>query len=208
MSFSPLGMPTPPFFAAAVPEWTSYITAQILVSSDAWRYVCFSSAPCSVVLLGGVGLMNGFSSLSFSPGATLPKLPCATRPSVVSPFLAASAFLKNLSVVNTPQPPRQLLYSLGLETSATLPRPVSFSVGCTTLSAKLPLSPTPPTAIGTSLPSIVTEAPSALPASLGSNQSTATPAPARSSLQFLPCVGHDQAPIRVTVTLLSLLMTT
>ena len=45
------------------------------------------------------GFTNGFPSRSVSPGATFPKLPCATSPLVSSPFFAASELLKYSSSV-------------------------------------------------------------------------------------------------------------
>src|SRR5262249_59936156 len=100
-----------------------------------------------------------------------------------------------------PQLPRQLANWLGSVMSWMAPVPVSFSVGWTTLSAGFKALPAAvPTKIGVRTPLIVTLAPSALPGCLGSNQSTATPAPARSVLQSWPWVGQDQPPVTITVT--------
>src|SRR6516164_730298 len=92
--------------------------------------------------------------------------------------------------------------------SCTAPEPVSFSVGWTTLSAGFSeLAVATPTAIGVDTPLIATEALSEFPGCFGSNQSTATPAPARSPSQLFPWVGQFQPPVTLTVTVPSGLTT-
>src|SRR6186997_3270241 len=91
-------------------------------------YVCWSRPPCRAASAGGTGVENGAPFVSTAPGGTRPALPCdmsfelPSRPGMLE---------------YTPQPPRQVAYWLGLEMSTTAPAPVSFSVGCTTLSAAL-----------------------------------------------------------------------